>query len=121
MQLTIKLRLKDKHCGRVCSQIVMPNRGVAPDYKGFEMAKIRMPTDKVPARGGRSHGPSNVPAPTIPRPMLNQNPQRQVQQLHPEMYPKQLNPISNQTGQPQYNNEVPAQHLMALIAALRGS
>ncbi len=103
----------------------MPNRGVVQVfYKGFKMANIRKPTDRVPARGGRSHGPSNAPAPAIPRPMLNQNPQRPAaaqQPPHPEMYTQQLNPISSKTGQPQYGNEVPAQHLMALIAALRGS
>jgi hypothetical protein len=56
--------------------------------------------------------------------MFNQNPQKPVptpQPLHPEMYPKQLNPISDKMGQPQYNNEVPGHALMALIAALRGS
>jgi hypothetical protein len=77
---------------------------------------------KVPMRGGRDHGPKDAPAPHIQPPVLNQNPQRPLQQpLHPVMYPKQLTPISNTPGQPQYKSEIPAQFLKALIAALRPS
>ncbi len=69
----------------------------------------------------KDHGPSNAVAPHISRPVINQNPQNPGQQpLHHEMYPKQLNPISSTPGMPQYKDQVPSQHLMALIAALRG-
>jgi hypothetical protein len=71
-------------------------------------------------------GPKNAPGPVIGRPLINRNPQNPgVQPPHPVMYPKQLNPISSETGMPQYNQGenkggVPAQHLMAILAALRG-
>lgn len=88
------------------------------------MAK-RILNGPAPMRGGRNVGPKNAAAPKIPRQKIAKHgspPKQQGTSLHPEVHSQQLNPISNNPGQPQYKDErIPGSSLRALVAHLRGS